>query len=275
MNSSFYFVKCITNLHMGSGDINFNIVDNEVQRDPVTNYPSMFSSGIKGALREHIENINNTIVTDIFGSDNKNSNEHGKEKSTPGNLKFLSGNLLYMPVRAAKGSMVYYLVTSKELLRQFGTMYMAITGKEIEVGFMDEVTNLDEKTAYAVKQEEIKVENHSYKIKDRIPENILKILQEVAEEDKEKILILPDKDLQTVTLPILARNKLDNGKSESLWYEEVVPHEAVFYFSVLSNGTKKGDESLIQFDEEIEKSSLIQFGGNATVGYGLTKLKKI
>lgn len=32
-----YFIQCITNMHVGSGDANYGIVDKLVQRDPVTN----------------------------------------------------------------------------------------------------------------------------------------------------------------------------------------------------------------------------------------------
>lgn len=274
MNNSFYFIKCITNLHMGSGDINFSIVDNEVQRDPVTNYPSMFSSGVKGALREHFKKCNNGIVISLFGSDEESSNSGGKEKSTPGNLKFMTGNLLYLPIRAARGSMSYYLVTSKDILRQFGAMYRTITGNEIEEGFMSEVAKLDEKKAYAVKKENIKIENNNYPEPEAFAEPILSVLKKAADIDTEKLLIIPDEDLRNVNLPVLARNKLKEGISLHLWYEEVVPHEAVFYFSILSNGTNTGDNALINFDDEIAGASLVQFGGNATVGYGLTKLVK-
>ena len=62
MNSHFYAVKCLTNLHMGSGDTNFNIVDNEVQKDPVTQMPIMHSSGIKGALRDHFRGLGTTLL---------------------------------------------------------------------------------------------------------------------------------------------------------------------------------------------------------------------
>ena len=48
-----YKIDCITNLHVGSGDLNYNIVDNEVERDAVTGYPVIHASGLKGALREH------------------------------------------------------------------------------------------------------------------------------------------------------------------------------------------------------------------------------
>ena len=32
-------IRCLTNLHVGSGDINYNIVDKEVEKDPVTGVP--------------------------------------------------------------------------------------------------------------------------------------------------------------------------------------------------------------------------------------------
>jgi len=53
MNVHVYKYTCLTNLHVGSGDINYNIVDNEVERDPVTGLPMIHASGVKGALREY------------------------------------------------------------------------------------------------------------------------------------------------------------------------------------------------------------------------------
>ena len=75
-------------------------------------------------------------------------------------------------------------------------------------------------------------------------------------------------------LPVSARNQLDNGISQNLWYEEVVPHETVFYLAVLSNGTMPGDQALESFDKVIKADKLFQFGGNATIGYGLTMLEE-
>ena len=42
----------MTNMHVGNGDVNYNIIDNEVEKDPVTGYPTINASGVKGALRE-------------------------------------------------------------------------------------------------------------------------------------------------------------------------------------------------------------------------------
>ena len=65
-----YFIQCITNLHVGSGDANYGIVDKLVQRDTVYNYPTIHASSLKGALREHFENLwvkDPAKVNEIFG----------------------------------------------------------------------------------------------------------------------------------------------------------------------------------------------------------------
>ena len=109
MKNNFYIINCITNLHMGSGDINFNIIDNEVERDPLYSHPIMFSSGVKGALREHFETLGDHDIIPIFGSDIEESRKNNGGKSTPGNLKFLNAELLFLPVRAVKsGSARHY-----------------------------------------------------------------------------------------------------------------------------------------------------------------------
>jgi CRISPR-associated protein Cmr4 len=46
-NNKAYIIKTKTNLHVGSGDINFGIVDNEVQRDTITNLPVINASSLK------------------------------------------------------------------------------------------------------------------------------------------------------------------------------------------------------------------------------------
>lgn len=80
-----YIIKTKTNLHAGSGDTNFGVVDNEVQRDSITNLPVINSSSLKGAVRDHFkdflvetnETINNTevkpfVFSTIFGDEQKN-----------------------------------------------------------------------------------------------------------------------------------------------------------------------------------------------------------
>ncbi len=273
MEANFYTIKCITNMHMGSGDINFNIIDNEVQRDPVTGLPTMFSSGIKGALREHFGNGNCEKVVDIFGSDIMESNKENKGKSEPGKLKFLSGYLLFLPVRASKGDQAYYLVTTKEILSQFDVLYQSIMGKTV---FGNLLQLLQPKTTYAPEGAEVdglKSKN------EKIPAELKSIFVKLAgAENADRIMIMEEELVKKINLPILARNQLDNGISKNLWYEEVVPHEAIFFTAVLADGTASGHDALKCFDQYIADgngNSLVQFGGNASIGYGLTKISKV
>ena len=141
MQSKVYAVQCLTNLHMGSGDINFNVIDNEVQRDPVLNTPAMFASGVKGALRDHFEALAADKVTDIFGSSIGDSREGKRDKSKPGSLKFLGGTLLLQPVRAAKGPGTYFLITTRQLLLNWAESYKTFKGKELENGLLQAVAD--------------------------------------------------------------------------------------------------------------------------------------
>ncbi len=72
-------------------------------------------------------------------------------------------------------------------------------------------------------------------------------------------------------LPVIARNQLENGISNNLWYEEIVPRETIFAWIVQSNGHADLEaEFLRKIDQQI-----IQIGANATVGYGFCHFTKI
>jgi len=282
MKNYFYKIYCITNLHMGSGDINFNVIDNEVERDPVNNLPVMFSSGVKGAFRDHFRNrgANSKMIEEIFGSDIDRGPD---ESSFPGKVCFLTASLLLLPFRAAVGKYPYYLVTTKSILQQFGKTYKIFNGAEPIEGFIDTVSILNDGNCYGTEKEPVQLEDYKYDAIQDIPEVIRKVLSLFVDDGAiNKVIIIPDVDFgggnNRVVLPVLARNNLDDqGISRNLWYEEVVPHEAVFYLPVLSNGTKDGDKALSSFHSFVaaEGNSLIQFGGNSTIGYGLTSVSSL
>lgn len=53
-----------------------------------------------------------------------------------------------------------------------------------------------------------------------------------------------------------------------------MPHESVFFLYMMSNGTPLGDQSLGRLLKLIDNNPLIQFGGNMTIGNGLTKVER-
>ncbi|MBQ3970206.1 MAG: CRISPR-associated protein Cmr4 [Clostridia bacterium] len=224
-------LECITNMHVGNGEVNYNIIDNEVERDPVTNYPTINASGVKGALREYFAIHKPELVDEAFGKD-------GKE-STPGKLKVLGADMLYMPLRASLGKEPYYLVTTDEILERFALFNKTFLRKDVTY------TSKEENGAAA--------------------EGIS--LKKYVMLDEKKVYIVGDDELRHISLPVLARNKLDNGRSTNLWYEEVVPHESVFSFVVLSD-----NEELLKSFADVIRGRVVQFGGNASIGYGLCKV---
>lgn len=65
-------------------------------------------------------------------------------------------------------------------------------------------------------------------------------------------------------LPIIAHNKLDNGESVNLWYEQVLPAQTVFYTII----QEPGDELMNALNGKV-----VQIGADATIGYGYCKFE--
>ena len=92
MSAIMFKLKCITNMHVGSGDVNYNLIDNEIEKDPITEYPVIHASGVKGALREYFGRDSELVSyrDDIFGCGMQG-------QTTPGKLKFLEATMLAVP----------------------------------------------------------------------------------------------------------------------------------------------------------------------------------
>lgn len=247
MKSTIVLMKCITNLHVGSGEENYNLVDNEVEKDCLTSYPVIHASGIKGALREYFTNVSGIEKEDIqniFGAD---TDVKDKENipSKPGKIKFFQANMLAKPFRATSGDTPYHLVTTKEMIDQFNLMQTSFLANELQL----------ETNASA----EIEVEEMTANKKYSLPTNIGKF----------DLYLLKNTEFQSVDLPVIARNRLNNGISEHLWFEEVVPHESLFSFVVTANDNES--KWFKKFVDTID-NKVVQFGGNASIGCGFCKL---
>lgn len=228
-------LECITNMHAGNGEVNYNIIDNEVERDPVTQYPAIYSSGVKGALREYFSQTENLKdkINNFFGSDKKGGN-------TAGRLKIMGADFLAMPVRATKGMEAYYLVTTQTALKRYEDVYRIFIGKDV-TWENEQVVDCEA---------------------DFIP------LKEVVLFGDKKLHIVNEESYKEIDLPVMARNHLENGVSKNLWYEEIVPHDSIFTFAVIAN---QDDKALLDDFKKCIDGKVIQFGGNASIGYGLCK----
>ena len=63
-----YLIEALTNLHVGDMGTSCSIVDKTVQRDALTNYPTIYATSLKGALRAAAEAaLEPAAVKNIFG----------------------------------------------------------------------------------------------------------------------------------------------------------------------------------------------------------------
>ena len=262
MKANVYLLKCLTNLHMGSGDVNYNVVDLEVERDPVTGEPTMNASGVKGAIRSHLEmqygNDPEKLeqIKKIFGS----AENGGKQ----GTYRFFSGDLLARPLRVSKGDHPYVLATMSDLIEGFYQKAAALGGTD----FLPEKGSLpvpDEKEVLSNSSGVTSVEG--YGVTALKPEQKSPLMDRLLGEN----WVVVHKDIfQGMDLPVLAHNVLKNGISQNLWYAEYVPHESVFGLIILG---PDGEEN--ELENLMGENPVIQFGAEATTGCGYVQLTKV
>ena len=267
MKRELYTITTLSNLHVGSGDINFDVIDNQVQRDPITTLPTIHSSSLKGAFREAFREGQATSY--IFGPDNGDNDSH-----QTGAFHFFEASLLSRPVRSNKKP--YFSATSVGVLTAFLELL-----EDFEIAF-------DE----ALKGELLKLsQERVINGKPLIFENLKGVILEDFEATTssldvsalneflgENIALFSDEDFKALDLPVLARNYLVNGESKNLWYEEVVPKKSKFYFVIakptnLDDADKK--EKLEKFEKQFDGMKTVQFGANKSIGYGYSKVQKV
>ena len=268
MRTLLYQIRCLTNMHVGSGETAYNIIDNQVEKDPVLkNTAVIHPSGVKGAIKAFFSSTteDKEMLDYIFGNEVETADVTGKsqKKTVPGNYKFLGATLVARPFRVSCGHQSYLPATTPEVVNHQLELFRMlgirrIGGCDISALNMPECTGKIMVTDTGrVKELEGKrtVSYHNPKMEPLLKRIIAPSFAVVDHEFWEQ-----------QEYPVVARNCLnEQGISENLWYEEIVPHESVFCFAVLA-----GNQYIHEFKEGMEQ--VIQFGANASIGYGLGKV---
>jgi CRISPR-associated protein Cmr4 len=263
-----YKLQNITNLHVGSGNINYEIIDNQVQKEPITNLPIIHASSLKGALREHFKNKDPELVEFIFGSSPDKDDK--KNNRASGALIFFEAFMLTRPVRS--NVKPYFNVTSPFIIKRL-------------IDYLEEFVILDD-----LKKE---LKKFYEKIKD-VDAVIFEDIEDVYLEDykakylkdteipsifPENLAIISYENFKNLSLPVIARNRLENGESKNLWYEEIVPKYSNFIFFIGRDDNEYIDEEdkpkIQQFLDSFESERLYQIGANKTIGFGICKIQKV
>lgn len=268
-----YKITALSNLHVGSGDQNYGIVDKLVQRDPISGFPVIHSSSLKGALKVYCEE-----VLDLNKNKDPMISSFGKGDS-PGFDKYFSAHLFTLPVRS--NQIPFYRATCPAILKEvilqlesFGLstnpfaagimeLFEKVKDQSKPFSLFNEINNL------IIEEYEIDPTSYHPLFQNEVSKN----LANIGFEPHSFVVIRDDIFMEICeNLPVIARNRLDEQKN--LWYEEVVPRQSEFYFIYLG----KEDNKTKLMEPIVNKSKNdfpVQIGANASVGYGFCKIEEI
>lgn len=251
METKLFFIKLLSNMHVGSGEVNYGLIDNLIQRDPVTNLPTINASSLKGALREHFEKCSQVKVdvTKIFGSEPKETT-----KRKPGALRFFDANLVSLAARCSGSDIPFVNVTSSKLLNRLADLYHDLGVSDVQC--LKDLTSQSNREVSVEDVGKVKYcndENRSWMVGDHIA---------MIDDDNQLKQLCDD-----THLPIITRNQLDDGVSNNLFYDQVLPRYSHMSTIVM------GDKPILDDFCNALNNQIVQIGAHATLGYGFCQFK--
>ncbi|NOQ36570.1 MAG: type III-B CRISPR module RAMP protein Cmr4 [Methylococcaceae bacterium] len=285
-----------TSIHAGAGS-SVDGIDLPIQREAHSDFPCVFGSSVKGALRAKAEDLwgsKNDSVRYVFGPDS-NSDEASKHA---GAIMVGDARLLLLPVRSLTG--YFKWVTCPALLER-----LQRDASRLSVGLDDySVPSLTENSGKALLPNcdgnDLFLEEYRLKTEADTSANLVAVLSKVSGISEELLnsqLAIVDNSMFTYlsryATPVAAHIAIDNTKkvvkAGALWYEETLPPETVFYMALAANNVRdseaKYDDSQPVKESKAQTvlnsitetlfadSPYLQVGGNETVGMGWCKVK--
>lgn len=272
-----------TSLHAGTGKNTASVIDLPIQREAHSDWPCVYGSAVKGALRAKFKEQDKQLTCRLFGS------EHTGEEGNAGCLAISDARLLLLPVRSLTSHFKW--VTCPAALARWKTdclrlgLDLASSLKLPEPKEEQALLPLNsiERVLYL---EEYRLEPETTADLDDWVKALAAMMPTAKEAELKKQLVVVSNNLfaffSKYATPVQAHNRLESEtktvKNGALWYEESLPPETLLYTSVTAfnsrnNQTIEAAENLNNFNEILEQSPWIQIGGNETVGMGFCHSK--
>jgi len=284
-----------TPIHMGSGQ-SVSYVDLPIQRERHTSFPVLWASGIKGVIRNLAlrEWNDKDKVNTIFGPDPEDASDFASC------ISITDAKILLYPVRSVRG--VFAWITCPFVLKRFREDLKAIgvdfedNGQEIQIPEIsdNEVFIANENLKLKIKNKDIvALEEFIFEAKDNeqvrhLAEKLKKLIptNDLTDNLENHLAIVSDnvfKDFVNYAVEIRTRIRIDQArgtvKEGALFSEELVPSESVFYSLVFikdsfnPNNKINAENVLFEINKLFSKHSLLQLGGDETIGRGFVRVK--
>jgi CRISPR-associated protein Cmr4 len=289
------FLYAVSPVHMGAGQA-VGVIDNPIQRERHTNYPSFAGSGIKGAVRHSFEVLfddaktNTALLDQLFGPDAESTTLHA------GAVSFGDAQLIALPIRSLRGGYVY--AASPQSLERAGRL-LKLIGVNVEWPRLPEVTegqclivNSD-----LLSGEKLHLEAFEYTAKKSEP--LAKLAGNLATRAlpqdaayaffrnklAQDLIVLSDTDFayfaenaMLVETHVCIDPDTGAAKGTGLFYTENLPPESLLVAPVLASKTRTkegglGAEAVMSQLRGALDGKLLQIGGDATTGRGLVVAK--
>ncbi len=310
-SNQLFILRALTDLHPGTGRSDFHSIDHKVQRDH-RGYPFINKAAVKGAIREFVESPSGEeeVIQAIFGgnhgrvrslrnlleriqkghADSEALNEvielvktheiESKGKPKAGLFSFDDARMLFLPVRTDKFPFV--MVTCDRILEDFMRHLKYFNLSKEEDNLYKEINLLSTQTGYLMgwegmaEKEDVILEDTTLKVRTKaVKDDDYPLLRDILDGEL-RIAVLEHNDFKELCgdefLPIRTRNALDNGISKQLWFEQVIPPEAMFYFII---GYPNDMDEEKKYLDGIIHDKVMNFGASASVGYGKCHCRSI
>ncbi len=272
-------------IHAGAGS-SVDGVDLPIQREGHSDWPCVFGSSVKGALRAKAEDTlgkDNASIAFVFGPDSSSD----KASEHAGALLVSDAKLLLLPVRSLTSHFKW--VTCPALLQRLVRDAQRLGVKSIQDITLSDIAD-DVALVAGQNTADLFLEEYRFKAQSHDLSGLIEVINQltgIAVTDLTEQLVIVSNNqfnyLAKYATPVTPHIAIDNDKKTvkpgALWYEETLPPETVLYFALSAQRARAKDSTLqaeqilaCVTQELFGDSPYLQLGGNETVGMGWCKV---
>ena len=283
MKQNLFYLHALSALHCGNGQ-SAGVIDLPIARERATNLPLVPGSSLRGVLREEFSakegDEAKKLEKSLFGPRSDSDDSHA------GALAVGDAHLLLLPIRALAGIVAY--ATCPFVLKNYAKDAGYPEGANKVIPVPEEHEAIHAKGNVNGLSGQIVLEDLDLNARHEAVADIWAqaIAQAIFQDDataqndlEQRFLILPDsvfsflaETATEIRTRIAIDEKTGTVKKGALWYEENLPAESVMWgIYALSDSRAKDGVKANELTSTIPPKLLLQLGGKAGVGRGLTR----